>query len=157
MLLAASTSCDTIGRPIVGGPEVNNCDAGQRSVNGTCVGVGSFSITLTWDHAGDMDLHVVTPSGTEILFSAPIAEGGTLDVDDRIGMGPENVYWPTSVPNGTYTVCVVPFNISQRTTFEVAVRRDGQVVQTWNGVRDTAASGTCSPLSPHFVGAYEVR
>ena len=71
-------------------------------------GYGDVQITLTWDNEADLDLHVFEPSGEEIYYLHDVsATGGTLDVDDTDGFGPENIYWPTGMaPDGTYEVYV---------------------------------------------------
>jgi uncharacterized protein YfaP (DUF2135 family) len=69
--------------------------------------------TMTWDTNGtDVDLHVRTPGangvaddidGDTIYWTNRTVGGGTLDVDDTDGFGPENVVFPlgTAQP-GTY-------------------------------------------------------
>lgn len=71
-------------------------------------GYGDVQVTLTWDNTADLDLHVFDPSGEEIYWSNDVsASGGTLDVDDIDGFGPENIYWPTGgSPTGSYEVYV---------------------------------------------------
>lgn len=71
-------------------------------------GYGDVQITLTWDNEADLDLHVFEPSGEEIYYINDVsATGGTLDVDDTDGFGPENIYWPSnSAPDGNYQVYV---------------------------------------------------
>ena len=71
-------------------------------------GYGDIQITLTWDNGNDLDLHVIDPNGEEIYFSNPRSESnGILDVDDRNGYGPENIYWETNTAlSGTYQVYI---------------------------------------------------
>lgn len=86
-----------------------NCD-GSLIV----VGSGDVQITLTWDNAADMDLHVYEPNGTHIWYAnrGPTSTGGQLDVDSNAGCGgadlrTENVFWPAEQsPEGEFTVVV---------------------------------------------------
>ncbi len=83
-----------------------NCDASDL-----VIGSGDVQITLTWDNADDLDLHVFEPNGTHIWFAnrGPTATGGVLDFDSNVGCvnngAVENVFWPAgSSPEGTYQV-----------------------------------------------------
>ena len=71
-------------------------------------GMGDVYVTLRWENTSDLDLYVKDPSGELIYYSHKTsASGGRLDVDDRDGYGPENIYWATgTAPRGTYTVYV---------------------------------------------------
>jgi hypothetical protein len=84
---------------------------------------GDLVITLTWDTESDMDLHVVTPYGTEIFHGAmsdqpppfaPPVDGGSygyLDWDSNAecvidGKRQEDAIWPSPPPAGTFVVRV---------------------------------------------------
>ena len=129
------------------------CVPGSTCANGLCVGQGALRFTLTWDRAGDVDLHVVPPGGEEIYYNARSQQGGTLDRDDTTGTGPENVFWASSPPAGSYLVCVVPYRITGPTNFRLAiVRSPGAEEPAITGTR-TASTGNlaCSRTSPTFV------
>jgi hypothetical protein len=130
------------------------CGATQACVNRICVGNGPLRVTLVWDRAGDMDLHMVPVSG-EIYYGRRTVNGGTLDRDDTTGTGPENVYWSAAPPAGAYLVCVVPYRISGATNFTVTVNRPGVPAINFTGAR-AASSGNsvCSAASPWFVGTF---
>ena len=72
---------------------------------------GTLRVTLSWDTATDVDLHVIEPGGTEIYYSNRSSPtGGALDLDSNAGCGidgvnQENIYWDLPA-NGTYTVGV---------------------------------------------------
>jgi hypothetical protein len=75
------------------------------------LGTGALQISLSWDNGTDQDLYVYTPLGEEISYSTDYdSSGGQLDRDDTDGFGPENIYWQTQAPDGTYTVQVDDFS-----------------------------------------------
>jgi uncharacterized protein YfaP (DUF2135 family) len=87
--------------------------------------------TMTWDTAGtDIDLHVRTPGangipdtvdGDTIYFSNSSSGGGTLDVDDTTGFGPENIVFSLgAAQTGTYAVAAHYWNGAPKET-EVTV------------------------------------
>ena len=152
---------------------------------GLCVGSGPLRITLTWDQPADLDLHVVPPEcESRIYHGNRMACGGNLDVDDlgRLcpvpltvlcshasdGLGPENVFWESAAPTGTYVVCVVPyagaassvrdapalpFPTSVTGTVRVYV---GGVLRTTFMRTFTASTGgsACSATEPNFIGQF---
>lgn len=68
---------------------------------------GFFNIMLTWDGLGDVDLHVVEPSGNKVMFSNPVGRSGYLDVDNTYANGPEHYFATcdaTKLQTGTYRV-----------------------------------------------------
>ncbi len=67
---------------------------GGEAVRGVEVKVGDPQFTLLWDTRVDLDLHVIEPGGKEIYWlDTKGRHNGELDVDNRDGFGPENVYW----------------------------------------------------------------
>ena len=87
-------------------------------MNGVCVGSGNFAFSLIWSRPGDGDLVVTTPNNKSIYHEnrGPTinTDYGTLDTDDTIGFGPENIYWNTNVtpPTGTYYVCFQQYGLN---------------------------------------------
>jgi hypothetical protein len=90
---------------------------------------GALVISLRWDTESDLDLHVVTPDGTEVWarninsYRMPLPgtgtdadpnawqQGGMLDFDSNAGCvidgrRQENVVWQAAAPPGTYLVRV---------------------------------------------------
>ena len=61
---------------------------------------------LTWDGAGDIDLHLVLPDGEECYYRHPSASGATLDFDNKVSDGPEHIVMEKATP-GKYQVRVV--------------------------------------------------
>lgn len=91
---------------------------GSTGVNMRDTGTGDVKVTLEWESDADLDLHVVEPDGTEIMFSqrGPTATGGELDVDANVGCEQngslENVFWPPGeAPAGEYRVEVNGFSV----------------------------------------------
>lgn len=53
---------------------------------------GSFTVTLTWDGSGDVDLHTFEPGGSHVYYGNRRGEVGELDVDNIVGRGPEHYF-----------------------------------------------------------------
>jgi len=77
------------------------------------VGSGDIQVSISWDTATDVDLHVVEPSGCELYYGfLQCPSGGWLDLDSNPAcfmdnINNENVYWPEGkAPVGTYIVRV---------------------------------------------------
>ena len=74
-------------------PREDNAEEQARRTGG----MGNLKVTLLWDRPGDVDLHVVEPSGKHIYFhnKHPCGSYGRLDFDNIPG-GPgavENIFW----------------------------------------------------------------
>lgn len=75
---------------------------GGEAIRGVEVKVGDPQFTLLWDSKADLDLHVVEPGGKEIYWLDTRGNhNGELDVDNRDGFGPENIYWLHEKKDGT--------------------------------------------------------
>lgn len=94
------------------------------------VGAGELQIQLNWEENDtDLDLYVFEPDGSVIYFGNPsgTGSGGALDVDDRDGGGPENIFYETLPPDGTYSVEVdfyggpVGYSFAYPTRFGVTI------------------------------------
>ncbi|MEM6326703.1 MAG: hypothetical protein AAF791_06240 [Bacteroidota bacterium] len=104
-------------------------------------GGGAVQVSLTWDTTADIDLWVTDPSGERIYFgNRTSASGGQLDVDDRNGFGPENIFWPIGgAPGGTYAVDVDHWSGASPTNYSVTTVVQG-VTRTFTG--DVASDET---------------
>ena len=111
---------------------------GERSTNSTIIDTtraalqqqgGDVQVTLTWTNTADIDLWVTDPFGELIYWAHPSsASGGELDVDDRNGYGPENIFWPQGgAPTGTYIVDVDYYSGSGTADYSVLVQAFGRV------------------------------
>lgn len=109
-------------------------------VNVITVGTGEVQVSVSWNSASDVDLHVAEPGGEEVYYGNPqSATGGTLDLDSNPacfidGKQNENITW-ASAPSGTYTVRVDYFaECSQTSTdYVVTVQRKGHPPETFSG------------------------
>ena len=111
------------------------CSEGEDCVDGTCVRVGELRFTLTWSEYGDLDLYVVTPSGATIGYETPSADGGELDLDDRVGGegSVENVFFSEADP-GAYQYYVNHHDGStEPISFHVSVVAAGTEIASQSG------------------------
>jgi hypothetical protein len=106
------------------------------------VGSGDVQVSVAWNSAADVDLHVVDPAGEEIYYGARTsASGGELDLDSNAACGSdqprnENTVWPAGeAPTGTYVVrldywdsCDAP-----QTDYVVTVWVKGQEPKVFSG------------------------
>lgn len=95
---------------------------------------GFITATLTWDGAGDVDLHVDEPNSSHVYFASPRSVTGELDVDDIDGYGPEH-----------YTVSCDPARI-QTGIYRFAIanyyRADGRVASLQIASANSGVLGT---------------
>ena len=132
------------------------CSAGRTCANGVCIAQGALRFTLTWDRNGDEDLLVASPGGCVLRTGSRTGCGGVFERDDTGGTGPENVYWATNPPAGTYTVCVIPYAIARgETDWRVDVVRSGTVVRTFTGTHSTSVRDNRCP-SGFSVGTFSL-
>ena len=108
-------------------------------------GVGEITVSMLWDSDDDLDLHLLTPDGSEIYYGNRTAQGGELDVDANVGGRTmdnpiENIYFSDPEP-GTYTVFIKDYSDRSEgpTDYIVRVTVGGQS-QTFTGTID--GSGT---------------
>ncbi|MBK8696307.1 MAG: hypothetical protein IPN17_29575, partial [Deltaproteobacteria bacterium] len=129
--------------------------------SGSCVGTGVLRFTLGWSATADLDLHVVTPCGTQVYFGNPAPGGscaGVLDRDDTYGIGPENVFWTSAATVGSYTVCAVPWSIySAPTSFSLGAYVNNTLAGGGFATGAYYSSGpttVCARYSTYYVGTF---
>ncbi|MCU1277592.1 MAG: hypothetical protein JWM53_1138 [bacterium] len=106
-------------------------------------------VSLSWDVEADLDLHLVTPDGTEVSTSKinslppPVPgqpgdpngykDGGILDYDSNAncvidGRRQENVFWTVAPPSGHYLVRVDTYSMcgEAQANWSLAVTLDSQ-------------------------------
>lgn len=131
---------------------------------------GALVISLSWDTAADLDLHVVDPSGVEIWSRNPNSwtpvpgapldpfawqTGGLLDLDSNSGCvidgrNKENVTWQLAPPAGHYLVRVDTPSLCGQSAAHWTLRttREGKPLSAVAGV-----SGADATRPPHDLGA----
>lgn len=70
---------------------------------------GFFTVTMTWDGSGDVDLHTIEPNGTQVYYADKAGDSGFLDVDNVTANGPEHYFSScdsTKLQTGTYRIGV---------------------------------------------------
>ena len=67
---------------------------------------GVITVTLLWEGATDIDLHVYEPNGSHVYWEAKEGISGFLDEDERSGYGPEHYTVPSceTLEFGTYKI-----------------------------------------------------
>jgi len=117
------------------------------------VGSGDVQVSVAWNTAADVDLHVVDPAGDEIYYGArESASGGELDLDSNAACATdqprnENVVWPTGeAPSGTYIVRLDYWDscAATATDYVVTVWVKGQEPRVFSGT--FTGSGTTGGL-----------
>jgi len=114
------------------------------SFKAVTAGEGQVQVTLTWNNDADVDLYLVEPDQNEIFFgNSTSTSGGFLDIDDTDGFGPENVFFESGTPAGTYAVEVDLFSLNTDpapVTYNVTVKVNG-TTQTFEGSLTTESFG----------------
>lgn len=89
---------------------------------------GLFTATLIWDGPGDVDLHVYEPpEGKHIYQLNPSGETGYLDVDNRVGFGPEHFYSTcdkTKISEGIYKISLANYGRAEGRNATVQISSD---------------------------------
>lgn len=95
---------------------------------------GFFTVTLTWNGSGDVDLHTLEPSGSHVYYRAKTGASGYLDVDNTSANGPEHYYAScdsSKLQAGNYKISIANYRKAEGRTAIVQVA-------SWNeGVLDT--------------------
>lgn len=107
-------------------------------------GTGVFQATLNWvNYSGsttDYDLHLTTPTNTEVFYSNRNGDGFELDRDviSNIGNCTENIYSVSEeLPKGTYTVRVHHYGGATDRPYNCRVILRGRVVSTYSGITNS--------------------
>ena len=85
----------------------------DQALSDAGAGSGEITLSLIWYNSDDVDLHVMTPSGTELYYGNRSVGSGTLDIDANADMmmdePVENIYF-TDPSEGTYTVWIEDYS-----------------------------------------------
>ena len=113
-----------------------------RSLSVLRVGSGDVQVSVAWNSAADVDLHVIDPAGEEIYYGSRTSDsGGELDLDSNAACASdqprnENTVWPTGeAPAGTYTVRLDYWDAcaALQTDYVVTVWVKGQEPKVFSG------------------------
>jgi uncharacterized protein YfaP (DUF2135 family) len=127
--------------------EVRIADVGQPMIP------AKLLVSLRWDTEADLDLHLVTPDGTEIFsqkvnsFSGNASQdptgylaGGQLDADSNSncvidGHRVENIYWTQTPPSGHYIARVETYSLCSdfMAVWELGVTSNDQTLGVVHG------------------------
>jgi uncharacterized protein YfaP (DUF2135 family) len=137
------------------------CGANQACAAGVCLGSGQLRFTSTWSRNGDIDVWVTTPSGKSIGWTNQGANANTdmgkQEKDDTSGTGPENIYWESTPPSGTYHVCVatnyIGPNAANPVTVRVEVARPSaeSVIEERTYSTSVGFGGACNEANPTYM------
>ena len=131
--------------------------------------VGSLGASLAWSRPGDGDILITTPTGKTIYWGnkgpSVNTDGGYLDRDDRVGTGPENIFWQsngTAPPLGTYYACFQQYSFnppaspSNPLQATINVRRPMSPTMTFTRVFTSPLTlpNQCSPSEPTYMGTF---
>jgi hypothetical protein len=91
---------------------------------------GFFTVFLTWDGEGDVDLHIFEPSGNHVYHRSRTGASGVLDVDTTTASGPEHFYATCNSAKliaGDYRIGINNYHgaTGRTATVQVASWRDG--------------------------------
>ena len=104
---------------------------------------GPIQVSVSWNTASDVDLHVVDPDGEEIYYGSSVSStGGELDLDSNAacsidGVNNENITWDDNddPASGTYIVRVDYWDSCEQgpTDYIVTIRVEGEPTRTITG------------------------
>jgi len=103
----------------------------------TDLATAAVAVTLTWNTASDVDLHVIDALGQEVYYgNTTTPEGGALDLDsnpdcDIDNVNREIISWPAgAAPRGSYQVRVHYYDDCgvASTNWSVSVSKNGRAV-----------------------------
>lgn len=118
-----------------------------------------FTVTLTWDGAGDVDLHVLEPGGEHVYYAQKKGLSGYLDFDNRDGYGPEHYYASCSaaqLQEGDYSIGINHYLFAEGRTalMQVATSAQGEIFSRQLDVGE--ARGREGSAEPIFVANISV-
>ena len=152
----------------------------ETEVNLKVVGTGTLQVSLSFDNAKDVDLHLIEPEYND-AYGEPVSfydrhiyygnayaynSGGELDLDSNPGcnldyVNNENITYNDStafVAPGTYKVYVDLFencDESIATNYVVTVFYGGVLIASKSGVYDVGAESTFNPIDEGYVAQNE--
>ena len=146
----------------------------ETNVNLMAVGTGNLQVSLSFDNAKDVDLHLIEPEYLD-MYGEPVSfydrhiyygirvssAGGELDLDSNVdcqidNINNENITYNEAavVPSGTYKVYVDLFNNCNpevATNYVVTVFYSGKLLTSKSGVFPVWAPSTENPINEEYV------
>ncbi len=113
--------------------------------------VGAFTVTLTWDGQGDVDLHSLEPNGMQVYYANRNGNVGRLDVDNVIANGPEHYFASCDakvLQAGTYSFGINNFSGATGRTATVQVSTSSGGVLSSKSVDVGAVRGSSGSSAP---------
>lgn len=113
---------------------------------------GFFTVTLTWDGVGDVDLHTFEPSGKHVYYASAVGNAGYLDVDNRSASGPEHYYASCDAAKlepGVYSVGINNFAAAtgRTATVQISMAQGGQpYTKSLSVGSERGGSGNANPI-----------
>lgn len=92
---------------------------------------GFFTVTLSWDGSGDVDLHSFEPSGSHVFYRQLQGISGYLDVDNTQGFGPEHYFAScdkTKLATGVYRISLANYARAEGRKATVQISSDAEGV-----------------------------
>ena len=152
----------------------------ETPVNLMVVGTGALQVSLSFDNAKDVDLHLIEPEYND-AYGEPVSfydrhiyygnswaynSGGELDLDSNPGcsidnINNENITYNDStafIPGGTYKVYVDLFENCDETiatNYVVTVFYGGVLIASKSGIFDVGAESTFNPIDEQYVANNE--
>ena len=116
---------------------------------------GFFTLTLTWDGPGDVDLHTFEPSGAQVFYNNRRGPVGFLDTDNTTANGPEHYYASCDasiLQPGVYRVGINNYSSAtgRTATVQVASVVSGELLTKTLSVGPEKGSGGNSSPIPVF-------
>ncbi len=117
---------------------------------------GFFTVNLTWDGIGDVDLHIFEPSGSHVYYDNMNGAVGRLDIDNTTSNGPEHYYASCNaaqLATGTYKVSINNFaNATGRmASVQIASALNGVIYTSPSPISVGPALGANGDSSPIHV------
>lgn len=113
---------------------------------------GFFTVTLTWNGPGDVDLHAYEPTGEHVYWQSKKGLSGELDTDNVIADGPEHYFASCDVKvikKGIYRFGINNFHraTGRTATVQISSALGGELKTVSIGVGpELGAAGDASPI-----------
>jgi len=131
----------------------------DQTVETRRVGGGALQISLSWDKAVDLDLHVKPSWGDEIYYARKIVGNGNLDLDMICRLGNENVYFSTPLRDGDYTVYVNLYSkcsVGTATKYVVSAYANGNIMDFAGASQQGEFAPSASNRTKRTIGCINV-